>query len=277
MLTFPNAKINLGLNIVNRRPDGYHDLETVFYPIPVEDALEVVLMENHTGDGKYSLHLYGTDIAGQVEDNLVVKAYQLLDNLYGLPPVEIHLVKRVPTGAGLGGGSSDAAAMLKLLNSVCALGLDDATLEEHAARLGADCAFFIKNKPVYAEGIGNVFSPVELSLKGYTLYLVKPDVSVSTKEAYAAIRPHRQEHPLKEVVQLPVAQWRGLMVNDFEESVFPRFPLLREIKEELYCRGAVYAAMSGSGSAIYGLFEKETSLPKLDFGKDVFTAVKTLE
>ncbi|MCD8310358.1 MAG: 4-(cytidine 5'-diphospho)-2-C-methyl-D-erythritol kinase [Prevotellaceae bacterium] len=277
MLTFPNAKINLGLNIVARREDGYHDLETVFYPIPVEDALEVVIKKDKVEGAKYSLHLYGTAIAGKVEENLVVKAYRLLDSLYGLPPVDIHLVKRVPTGAGLGGGSSDAAAMLKLLNSVCGLGMDDATLEKHAARLGADCAFFIKNKPVYAEGIGNVFSPIELSLKGYRLCLVKPDVSVSTKEAYAAIRPHRQERPLREVVKLPVAQWRGLMVNDFEESVFPRFPLLREIKEELYRRGAVYAAMSGSGSAIYGLFEKETSLPKWDFGKDVFTAVKTLD
>ncbi|MCD8293414.1 MAG: 4-(cytidine 5'-diphospho)-2-C-methyl-D-erythritol kinase [Prevotellaceae bacterium] len=277
MLTFPNAKINLGLNVVNKRPDGYHDLETVFYPVPVEDALEVVPMENYTGGGKYSLHLYGTAIAGQVEENLVVRAYRLLDSLYGLPPVEIHLVKRVPTGAGLGGGSSDAAAMLKLLNVVCGLGLDDTALEEHAARIGADCAFFIKNKPVYAEGIGNVFSPIELSLKGYWLWIVKPDVSVSTKEAYAAIRPHRQERPLREVVRLPVAQWRGLMVNDFEESVFARYPLLGEIKEELYRQGATYAAMSGSGSAIYGLFEKETSLPKLGFGKDVYVAVKTLD
>ena len=163
MLTFPNAKINLGLNITEKRPDGYHNLETIFYPIPVEDALEINPLRE--GDGKYCLHQAGMEITGEAENNLVVKAYKLLDGLFDLPPVDIHLFKHIPSGAGLGGGSADAAFMLKMLNEKFGLGLSTGTLEEYAARLGADCAFFIRNAPTYAEGIGNVFSPVSLSLK----------------------------------------------------------------------------------------------------------------
>ena len=180
MLTFPNAKINLGLNITEKRPDGYHNLETIFYPIPVEDALEINPLRE--GDGKYCLHQAGMEIAGEAENNLVVKAYKLLDGLFDLPPVDIHLFKHIPSGAGLGGGSADAAFMLKMLNEKFGLGLSTGTLEEYAARLGADCAFFIRNAPTYAEGIGNVFSPVSLSLKGYQLWLVKPDIFVSTRQ-----------------------------------------------------------------------------------------------
>ena len=199
MITFPNAKINLGLNIVEKRPDGYHNLETVFYPVPVEDALEVNIWNESTQ--KFRLHQAGLEIAGEAENNLVVKAYKLLDERFNLPPVDIHLFKHIPSGAGLGGGSSDAAYMLKLLNEKFNLKLSDENLEEYAARLGADCAFFIRNTPTYAEGIGNIFSPISLSLKGYQIVLVKPDIFVSTRDAFAQIKPHRQEIPLKEVIK----------------------------------------------------------------------------
>lgn len=268
MITFPNAKINLGLNITEKRPDGYHNLETIFYPILIEDALEINLL--HDGDGKYCLHQAGIEIAGEAENNLVVKAYKLLDEWFDLPPVDIHLFKHIPSGAGLGGGSADAAFMLKLLNEKFGLGLGCDKLEEYAARLGADCAFFIRNTPTYAEGIGNIFSPVSLSLKGYQLWLVKPDIFVSTRDAFSLIKPHRPEHPLKEAVRLPVEEWKKHIVNDFEESVFPQYPAIGEIKEEMYKQGAIYASMSGSGSSVYGLFAADAILPDIDFGEKAF-------
>lgn len=269
MITFPNAKINLGLNIVEKRPDGYHNLETVFYPVPVEDALEVNIWNESTQ--KFRLHQAGLEIAGEAENNLVVKAYKLLDERFNLPPVDIHLFKHIPSGAGLGGGSSDAAYMLKLLNEKFNLKLSDKNLEEYAARLGADCAFFIRNAPTYAEGIGNIFSPISLSLKGYQIVLVKPDIFVSTRDAFAQIKPHRQEIPLKEVIKQPIEEWKERMVNDFEESVFPQFPAIKEIKEKLYEAGAIYAAMTGSGSSVFGLFKPEDNKSvKEDFGEKAF-------
>lgn len=269
MITFPNAKINLGLNIVEKRPDGYHNLETIFYPVPVEDALEVNILNE--SNEKFRLHQAGLEIEGEAENNLVVKAYKLLDAEFNLPPVDIHLFKHIPSGAGLGGGSSDAAYMLKLLNEKFNLELTNETLEEYAARLGADCAFFIRNTPTYAEGIGNIFSPISLSLKGYQIVLVKPDIFVSTREAFAQIKPHRQTVPLKEVIKYPMEEWRELMVNDFEESVFPQFPGIKEIKEKLYKQGAIYAAMTGSGSSIFGLFKPEdTKTAEENFGKKAF-------
>ena len=268
MLAFPNIKINLGLSITEKRPDGYHNLETVFYPVALEDALEI--RTSSETEKKIILHQYGMEIAGNPEDNLVAKAYSLLDKEFHLPPVEIHLYKHIPSGAGLGGGSADAAFMLKLLNNKFELGLPDDTLEEYAAKLGADCAFFIKNRPTYAEGIGNIFSPLPLSLKGYRIWLVKPDIFVSTRDAFAKIKPHHPEMSLKEIAQLPVEEWNGRMVNDFEESVFPQFPAIGEIKEEMYRQGAVYASMSGSGSSVYGLFKEDAVLPEVDFGEKAF-------
>ena len=270
MLTFPNAKINLGLNIIEKRPDGYHNLETIFYPIPLEDALEITVPRSDGGDTKFRLHQFGLKIAGRPEDNLAVKAYQLLNARFGLPSVDIQLLKRIPSGAGLGGGSADAAFMLKLLNEKFGLGLRDKELEACAAQLGADCAFFIRNHPTYAEGIGDVFSPVSLSLKGYRIWLVKPDVFVSTRDAFARIKPRRPSTSLRQVAQLPVEEWKGRMVNDFEESVFPQFPVIAEIKSEMYRRGAVYASMSGSGSSVYGLFAADVALPDADFGKNTY-------
>ena len=254
MITFPNAKINLGLNIVEKRPDGYHNLETIFYPINLQDALEVTRRENN--DKEYTLHISGSPLEGEPEDSLVVKAYKLLKKDYpGLLPVDIHMYKHIPAGAGLGGGSSDAACMIKLLNDKFSLGLSTERMEEYAVKLGADCAFFIRNKPVFATGIGNLFEPVELSLKGYHIILIKPDIFVSTRDAFAEIKPVRPAVSLKEIVKQPMETWKHSMKNDFEDSVFKKFPEIAAIKDELYDLGAVYAAMSGSGSSVYGIFK----------------------
>lgn len=254
MITFPNAKINLGLNIVEKRPDGYHNLETIFYPINLQDALEVTRRENN--DKEYTLHISGSPLEGEPEDNLVVKAYKLLKKDYpGLLPVDIHMYKHIPAGAGLGGGSSDAACMIKLLNDKFSLGLSTERMEEYAVKLGADCSFFIRNKPVFATGIGNLFEPVELSLKGYNIILIKPDIFVSTRDAFAEIKPVRPAVSLKEIVKQPMETWKNSMKNDFEDSVFKKFPEIAAIKDELYDLGAVYAAMSGSGSSVYGIFK----------------------
>ena len=263
MITFPNAKINLGLNITEKRPDGYHNLETVFYPIPLEDALEITILND--SKQKFVLHQSGLEISGEPETNLVVKAYLLLEQEFQLPPVDIYLYKHIPSGAGLGGGSANAAFMLKLLNEKFNLHLADEKLEEYAAILGADCAFFIKNKPTFAGGIGNIFSPIDLSLKGYQLVLVKPDVFVSTRDAFSQIQPHYPDHSLKEIIRRPVSEWKNCMFNDFEKSVFPQYPVIEEIKKELYSKGAIYAAMSGSGSSVFGLFSPEEKITKMDF------------
>lgn len=268
MLTFPNAKINLGLNIIEKRPDGYHNLETVFYPVLVEDALEITLLRNHAGKGECALNLSGKEIGGCTKDNLVVKAYQMLNQDFGLPSVEVNLLKHIPLGAGLGGGSSDAAFMLKMLNEEFGLNLSEEELEGYASRLGADCAFFIRNQPTYAEGIGNIFSPIRLSLKGYRILVVKPDIFVSTRDAFAHINPRRPAFSSKDIVLLPVEEWKGKLVNDFEESVFPQFPEIGKIKEQLYQLGAIYASMSGSGSSVYGLFRDDIS--EYDFGEGSF-------
>ena len=268
MITFPNAKINLGLHITEKRPDGYHNLETVFYPIPLDDALEIHLL-NSPSNCKYALHLSGIEVTGKVEDNLVVKAYLLLDKDFQLPPIDIHLFKHIPSGAGLGGGSADAACMLKLLNERFSLNLTVEQLERYAATLGADCAFFIRNQPTFAEGIGNIFSPIPLSLAGYQLVVVKPDIFVSTREAFSQIKPHRPEYSLRESLSHPIEEWKKSVVNDFEASVFPQYPAIKEIKEELYRQGAAYASMSGSGSSVFGLFKAEGAISLIPF-KDAF-------
>lgn len=266
MIVFPNAKINLGLNITAKRPDGYHDLETVFYPIPLEDALEVGPLTDPTGDGsELELHCNGIPIEGDPSDNLIVKAYRLLKEEFRLPPIRVYLQKQIPTGAGMGGGSADATFMLKLLNDQFHLHLTDSRLEELSARLGADCAFFVRNTPVFAGGIGNVFSPVTLSLQGYWLAVVKPDVFVSTREAFSKVTPRKPRRSVREIVGLPVGEWRELLVNDFEESVFSVHPAIGAVKQRLYDLGALYASMSGSGASVYGIFANEV---RLDTGFD---------
>ncbi|MDO5523949.1 MAG: 4-(cytidine 5'-diphospho)-2-C-methyl-D-erythritol kinase [Bacteroidia bacterium] len=257
MICFPNAKINLGLNIVSKRPDGYHNLETVFYPIGLKDALEIV----PSGSSEpYRFFQTGIEIQGNAEDNLVIKALKLISEEKQIPPIDIHLLKKIPFGAGLGGGSSDAAFMLKLLNETFSLGYSDTELEEKAARIGADCAFFIKNKPAFATGIGDELAEIELDLSNYLFVLVKPNVFVPTKDAYAMVAPQQPETSLKEIVKKPVSEWKGLMKNDFEPSVFKKYPEICNIKKQLYDSGAVYASMSGSGSSVFGLFEKEVEL-----------------
>ena len=268
MITFPNAKINLGLNIVEKRPDGYHNLETIFYPIPVEDALEV---HPFAGDNaSYLLHQSGVEVAGDADSNLVVKAYRLLQSEFQLPPIEIFLHKLIPSGAGLVGGSADAAFMLKLLNERFELHLSDDALEERAATLGADCAFFIRNRPTLAESSGNLCSPIDLSLKGYQLLLMKLPIFVSTREAFALIKPHRPTHSLREVAAMPISEWRNYMINDFEESVFAQFPAIGELKAKIYEMGAVYAAMSGSGSSVFGLFAPDAVIPTIEADENTF-------
>ena len=265
MLCFPNAKINLGLNVVSKRYDGYHNLETIFYPIAIKDALEVVPAAGEKGIFKQS----GILIEGNPEQNLVLKAYSLLKKEHVIPEIDIYLRKNIPFGAGLGGGSADAAFMLKLLNNVYKLHLSEEKLEELASQLGADCSFFIRNQPVFATGIGNVFDPVELSLKGYFIVLVKPDIHVSTKAAYALVQPKPPVFSLKEIIKNTPETWKGKMINDFESSVFFQYPAIKSIKEKLYDLGAIYASMSGSGSSVFGIFKEEVDLTK-EFQGDVF-------
>ena len=267
MITFPCAKINLGLNIVSKRPDGYHNLETVFYPIPLTDALEIKYMdEKFPSESPCDLKITGKDGDCNEEDNLVIKAYQLLAADFQLPRVHAHLVKRIPTQAGLGGGSSDAAYMIRLLDERFRLNIGIPEMERYAAKLGADCAFFITADPSYAEGIGDVLMPVDVpgaGLGGYYLAVVKPSVAVSTRDAYAAIVPKTPSKCCRDIVRQPIETWKDELVNDFEAPIFAMHPELAAIKQSLYDAGAVYAAMSGSGSALFGIFrEQPTGLEK---------------
>lgn len=261
MLTFPIAKINLGLNIVERRPDGYHNLETVFYPVPLCDALEVQVMdEAFPSPFDCDLKVTGVPVEGDERRNLVVKAYELLARDFKLPRVHIHLHKAIPTQAGMGGGSSDCAYMLSALNQLAGLGLSEQQLIDYAARLGADCSFFILSRPAYAEGIGERLQPIDLSLKGWWIAVVKPPVAVSTKEAFALITPRPTIKKCRDIVRQPVETWGAELHNDFEASVFAQYPEIGEVKAHLYELGAEYAAMSGSGSSVFGLFCSEPSL-----------------
>lgn len=261
MITFPCAKINLGLNIVSKRPDGYHNLETVFYPIPLTDALEIKYMdEKFPSESPCDLKITGNDVDCNEEDNLVIKAYQLLAADFQLPRVHAHLVKRIPTQAGLGGGSSDAAYMIRLLDERFRLNIGIPEMERYAAKLGADCAFFITADPSYAEGIGDVLMPVDVpgaGLGGYYLAVVKPSVAVSTRDAYAAIVPKTPAKCCRDIVRQPIETWKDELVNDFEAPIFAMHPELAAIKLSLYDAGAVYAAMSGSGSALFGIFREQ--------------------
>ena len=265
MIVYPNAKINLGLNIVSRRPDGYHNIETLFYPIGLSDALEIVFPKGE--DNGYRLEQSGNAIGVADVDNIVVKALRKLQSVRSLPFVGMHLHKVVPTGAGLGGGSADAAFVMKHINMLLSLGLSTPELQHLSASIGADCPFFIDDKPAFATGIGDVLTPVGVSLKGYYLVLVKPQVSVPTKIAYSKVRPHEPEQHIMGIVKRPVGEWRDVLVNDFEESVFAEFPVIGQLKQRMYDEGAVYASMSGSGSSVFGLFEHE---PDVTFSSDIF-------
>ena len=266
MLTRPIAKINLGLNVVEKRPDGYHNLETVFYPVQIEDALEVYPMDPEF-PSEYDCDLKVTNITidGDEQRNLVVRAYNLLKaDFPTLPRIHAHLYKGIPTQAGMGGGSSDCGFMITLLNDMFKLGLTQQQMIDYAARLGADCAFFIFNRPCYAEGIGEKLQPIDLDLKGWYLSLVRPDIPVSTREAFALIKPHHPEVNCREVVKQPVESWRDALVNDFESSVFAVHPELGAVKDRLYVLGATYAAMSGSGSTLFALSRQPLNLDEFN-------------
>lgn len=250
MISFPNAKINLGLHVIEKRPDGFHNLETVFFPVGWSDALEIAEAD------KFQFSTSGIAISGDPESNLVVKAYRLLQKDFKLPDLKIHLHKQIPFGAGLGGGSSDAAFMLKLLNKSFNLGLVDKELLNYAAVLGSDCPFFILNKPVFATGRGEILQETTVSLNGMFILLVKPPVEVSTATAYQMVVPQKLKISLPELLSLPVQEWKGKVVNQFEQSVFQLYPELEALKKQLYELGAVYASMSGSGSCIFGLFNE---------------------
>lgn len=256
MHLFPNAKINIGLNVLEKRTDGYHNIETVFYPIGLKDELYVSKSEFvYARKVDYNLEVFGADVTDNPEKNLIIKALRLLQKDFDIEPVDIQLRKNIPFGAGLGGGSSDAASMLKALNGLFELHLNDNELEKYAVKLGADCPVFIRNKPIFASGIGDVFSPVDISLDGYHFVLVKPEVHVSTPEAYASVIPRYPENKILEIVKEPISVWKKNLKNDFEPAVFNKYPVIKEIKDTLYNMGAVYASMSGSGSSVYGLFE----------------------
>ena len=258
MISFPCAKINLGLNIVSKRADGYHNLETVFYPISfLHDTLEVKKIEDKTTNSVCHLTVSGTPLIGNSNDNLVVKAYNLLSKDFSLPPLQAILHKEIPSQAGLGGGSSDAAEMLKIINKECNLKLSIPQLKQYATLLGADCAFFIEQEPAFATGIGEeleIIKDLKSILKNYFLVLIKPEVAVSTAQAFKRITPKQPEVCCKDVIFQPIETWKEKLLNDFEKPIFSMAPELKDIKDTLYKTGAIYASMSGSGSTVFGLY-----------------------
>jgi 4-diphosphocytidyl-2-C-methyl-D-erythritol kinase len=264
MISFPNIKINFGLHVINRRTDGFHNIETIFYPVKFCDALELIgNPDNSTSAHKILFGASGIPVEGNSDSNLIVQAYRLLDKDMDLPPVRVHLHKTIPMGAGLGGGSSDAACMIRLLNSKFELGLSDERMETYAASLGSDCAFFIRNKPAYVFGRGYELEPVTLDLSDFYIVLLYAGIHSNTALAYRDVVRRETldpEQSLKKLVSLPSDQWKGAICNDFEQSVFRAFPLLEQLKQDLYEAGATYASMSGSGSAMFGLFTKKPQL-----------------
>ncbi len=256
MIGFANAKINLGLNVLYKRADGFHELESVFYPVNIFDSLEIL----DAKELKFSV--YGIDIPGDANDNLCIKAFKLLQSEFNIENVHIHLLKNIPFGAGLGGGSSDAALTLKMLNQKFELKLADDQLQAYAADLGSDCAFFIKNSAQLAKGRGEILNSVTIDLSQKSFLLIKPNFGISTKEAYANIRTNDKNESIEQIVSNRVEDWKGRLKNDFEEALFPKYPVLAQIKNQLYEQSAIYAAMSGSGSTMFGIFENEKAAQK---------------
>lgn len=272
MVVFPNCKINLGLNIVRKRPDGYHDLETVFYPIPFTDALEIIPAANAAEQLVFSAS--GLPVTGAVENNLCVKAYHLLKKDFPqLPPIQMHLHKAIPMGAGLGGGSADGAFTLKLLNDKFSLGLSEDELVKYSLQLGSDCPFFVYNKPCFASGRGEVIEPIPLDLKAYQIVIVNPGVHINTGWAFGQLTPKQPLTSIKAIIQEPVEQWQGKLINDFEEPLLAHYPELKLLKEKLHSLDALYVSMSGSGSTFFGIFEKGVKITPADFLLQYFVKV----
>ncbi|MEN8122047.1 MAG: 4-(cytidine 5'-diphospho)-2-C-methyl-D-erythritol kinase [Bacteroidota bacterium] len=272
MICFPNAKINIGLNIVSKREDGYHNLETVFYPVPLKDVLEFIVPEKQIKET--TIELSGTELDVPNNENICIKAYKLLAADHELPNLQMYLHKMIPSGAGLGGGSADASFLLKSLNQYFKLNISEKGLMNYASKIGADCAFFLKNRPVFASGTGNQFEHIELDLKGYHIMIVKPNLSISTVDAFNNIKPSMPETGLKELIKQPISSWKNQIKNDFELPLFQKHSELGKIKSILYELGAEYASLSGSGSALFGLFKNR---PKVNVQfKDTFNWVYEL-
>ena len=255
MISFPNAKINIGLNITDKRPDGYHNIASCFYPVQWRDILEIIPAQ------ELQFTSSGISIPGNEENNLCIEAYRILEKEYKIPPVRMHLHKVIPIGAGLGGGSSDGAFVLKMLNEIYKLSLSIDKLENFASQLGSDCPFFIANQPKYVTGTGNIFHKIDINISGKHLVIIKPDIHLSTAEAYAGIRPQHPSENIKDLIENnPISAWRDSLFNDFERSVFPNHPSITKVKQELYSQGAIYASMTGSGAAVYGIFDEDVDI-----------------
>lgn len=274
MVVFPNCKINLGLNIIRKRADNYHDLETVFYPLPITDALEIVTTNKQNDENSIQFSSSGLQIDGNTESNLCLKAYHLVKKDFpDIPSIKMHLHKAVPMGAGLGGGSADASFTLKLLNNKFNLGLSKEQLIYYSLQLGSDCPFFIVNKPCFATGRGEVLEEIKIDLSRYKLVIVNPGIHISTGWAFSQIKPVQPKQSIKEIIQLPLEQWKDILINDFEQPVLSNYPDLKILKENLYKAGAVYASMSGSGSTFYGIFRKEDKLQLNELALDYYVRV----
>jgi 4-diphosphocytidyl-2-C-methyl-D-erythritol kinase len=265
MIVYPNAKINVGLHITGKRSDGFHTIESCFVPIGLTDILEILPSGN-----EIKFNSSGIPIPGKSMDNLCVTAWKILNKEFSIPPVTIHLHKQIPIGAGLGGGSADGAFALKALNELFQLKLTAKQLENYAARLGSDCAFFIQNHPAYAEGRGEILSHIQLKLDGYSIFLVNPGIHIGTAEAYAGITPNMPEKDLREFLQLPVSEWQNHVVNNFEPGIFKSHPKIEQVKNKLIDLGAEYAAMSGSGSSVFGLFKESIAFNPAEIFKGLF-------
>ncbi len=269
MLVFPNCKVNLGLNILRKRNDGFHDLESFFYPVYLKDALEIISSKNINGQTRFSTS--GLVINGNEKDNLCIKAYELLKIRFPkISSVQIHLHKAIPMGAGLGGGSADAAFTLKTLNQLFGLHLSTEQLMELALQLGSDCPFFLKNKPCFATSRGDVLEEIELNLSAYKMVIIYPGIHINTAWAFSQIHPAIPEKSIREIIQQPLETWKTTLTNDFEQPVFHCHPELKRIKENLYSLGAIYASMSGSGSTLFGIFKKDFSIDTSIFPKHYF-------
>ena len=267
MIAFPNGKINIGLQVLEKRSDGFHNLQTIFYPLFIKEAVEII---TNSTNSDVIFTASGISIDGNIDDNLCVKAYQLLKQDFSkLPAVRIHLHKTIPMGAGLGGGSADAAFTLQLLNKKYELGLTNERLQTYALSLGSDCPFFIINKPSYATGRGELLEPISLDLSNYSLLLANPGIHINTGAAFSLLQDNSAPIPVNEAIKQPIETWKENILNDFETPVFSEYPEIKELKENLYTSGALYASMSGSGSSVYGIFEKN-NCPTLNFPAHYF-------
>jgi 4-diphosphocytidyl-2-C-methyl-D-erythritol kinase len=268
LILFPNCKINLGLNILSKREDGFHDIATVFYPVHITDALEII----HAPSNSQSINFTSSGIVvdGNIDDNICIKAYYLLQKDFPqIPAITMHLHKSIPLGAGLGGGSADGAFTLKLLNDKFKLNLSNEQLIKYALQLGSDCPFFIINKPCFATNRGELLKEIKIDLPNYQILIVNPGIHINTGWAFSEITPALPKHSIEAIIQQPIITWKSDLLNDFEIPVFEKYPAIKSIKEQLYKNGAIYASMSGSGSSVFGIFEKD-NLPDMPFPTTYF-------